>query len=119
MLRLINNLRMSKPRAGVQVWRFLITWLLSTGGREDSLEGICLIETFKRYWQLASSVTHFCCLHFKLNIIKMGYFETLMIHFYSIGPKSSGDISLDLDRQKIQSEAEFLRHRMFRMREDK
>ena len=114
MLRLIN-----KPRAGVQAWRFLIVWLLSTDRREDSLEGICLIETFKRYQQLASPVTHFFCLHFKLNIIKMGYFETLTIHFYSVRPKSSSVISLDLYRQKIQSKAEFLGHHMCRVREDK
>lgn len=56
---------MSKPKAGVQAWKFLITWLLSTDRRVDSLEGICLIETFKRYQQLASSLSHFFCLHFK------------------------------------------------------
>lgn len=83
MLRLRN-----KPGAGVQAWRFLITCLVSTDGREDSLEGICLIETFKRYQQLASSMTHLFCPHFKLNIIKMGYFETLTVHFYSVSLKA-------------------------------
>lgn len=39
-----------------------------------------------------------------------------MIHFYSVMPKSSGDTSLDLYRQKIQSKAKFLGHHM---REDK